>query len=343
MARTIDECAGWADDWQQLADESGSASTCHPWWALTWLRHHAACKPFVVAASENDHLLALAPLHERRAGPVRVSRFIGHGLGAVGEILTAADDPRGAAAIAEWLARDGRRITQLTNLKVGAGGHQELRTAYGPTCEISGGDRCPTIVVPDDLDTMLAVRSKRLRKNLRRGRRRLAEQHSAYEMETVTDLDRLHEVLPEVMVIYDASEAEKPRHHLLRGPEETFTQDLLETAATAGRLRLYLARVDGRPVSFDVGFTGRGRLELWLGRFDPSDAALSPGHLSLEHILRTDEARSLGTVDLGLGDDDYKLLWTDDGVETTDLLGARGRWRQRAARTVVERAAHRRD
>jgi CelD/BcsL family acetyltransferase involved in cellulose biosynthesis len=315
------ELAAIAAEWRELAAATGARIGAGPLWCRAWLAHARRGRPLVVAAFRHGALAALAPLEERGLAGLRVTRFIGHGLGCVSELLAAPGDEQAAEAC--WATVLRRRCyLQLLEYRSGAAGLVALRRA-APASSVRERDACPVVNLGHaGLDSLLAGRPKALRRTLRRGDERLAEERCRHEVEVVRDGGRLARVLHEVGEVYDAAERHAPRQHLLAPPWSPFTTALLAGAASEGRLRLFLGRVGGRPVSFDVGLVHGGRMELWLGRYHPAYARFSPGHLSMRAVVGHALAEGLAEIDMGLGDDQYKRRWAGDRYLTLDVAAA---------------------
>ncbi|MDQ6797017.1 MAG: GNAT family N-acetyltransferase [Actinomycetota bacterium] len=216
------------------------------------------------------------------------------------------------------------RLLDLLEYRERAGGIEALRRA-SPWTGVHPSDACPVTTLGSTLEQFLSQRPKGLRRTLRRSDERLATEGHHHDVEVVTGPERLKEVLPDVAAVYDAAERDRPRQHLLARPWGSFTREVLSESARLGRLRLFLGRIDGRPISFDVGFVSADRLELWLGRFDPRYRPISPGHLAMREAVHYAISTSLGEIDMGLGDDRYKRLWCNDDYRTLDVTAASSR------------------
>jgi CelD/BcsL family acetyltransferase involved in cellulose biosynthesis len=60
---------------------------------------------------------------------------------------------------------------------------------------------------------------------------------------------------------------------------------MLADTAQAGALRLFVARIDGRAVAFDIVMAAGDGLFCWVGRFDPAHRAITPGALNQKAIV----------------------------------------------------------
>ena len=341
IVSSADELGALRAQWDELADAAGATIAARPFWCLPWWRALGRGGLLVAVAERGEELLALAPLHERSLFGARVVRFLGHGVGAVSELLVRAEEEDAAAAVWREVLRPRGRSLQLVGYRDGAAGLASLRREAA-VVRAAVDDRCPVVELEGGLVTFLAGRRKRLRATLRRADERLAEEGIEHRVEVVSDPDGLEQALGEMRRVHDAADAGRRRQHLLAPPYDGFTVEMLRGASRAGRLRLFLGRLDGTVVSYDAAFVSGTRLETWLGRFDPSYRDYAPGHLSLRAMVAQGFDEGLAALDLGLGDDVYKRHWSQEGYATlvVEAAGSRpalalGRVAVRAAQTAV--------
>ncbi|WP_323792709.1 hypothetical protein, partial [Nocardioides sp.] len=103
---TLEAAEALAPEWDALADACEAGPFARPLFALTWWRTLGTGELRVVTVRQDGELVALAPLHRRRVGPLQVVRWLGHGLGTVAEALVRPDRPGADAAL--WGAATGR-------------------------------------------------------------------------------------------------------------------------------------------------------------------------------------------------------------------------------------------
>jgi CelD/BcsL family acetyltransferase involved in cellulose biosynthesis len=58
---------------------------------------------------------------------------------------------------------------------------------------------------------------------------------------------------------------------------------------------------------------------LWLSRFDPEARSYAPGHLLAEHMVNRSEELGIHALDLGPGENDYKLAWAGAAYDVATL------------------------
>ncbi len=322
VARSLDDLDRLAPQWDALADAVDAPLFSRPFWCLPWARHMTVGRPEVVAVSEGGALTGVAPVSARSIGGVELVRFLGHGLGTVSTFLTRAGDS--TARLQLWAAVLGgrRRFAQLLEYRAD---DPSRSVAPGWPNEVALHEVCPIVSCATDFDAYFSARPKKLRENLRRAERTLAAAGQHHAVELVTTPDRWREVRPEVLRVFDAAESAQPRQHMLRGPLAPFTEDFLASSAGAGRLRLFVGRVDGAAVSFGIAFAAGTTLSYWVTRFDPAFASASVGVLLLRAIIEHGFVEGFGRVDLLLGDQGHKRRWSTDGYDTLTVLAGSNR------------------
>lgn len=313
--------------WEELADLCSAGAFARPDYALTWWQHLGRGQLLVLAIHCNDQLVALAPLHQRRAGPLRITRWLGHGLGTVAEVLVHPDVPGAADAL--WSALDTRtRVLDLLETRDSGAGLVELAERGhrdGYTHRSALRDGCPTIELqPGGAEAHLAAPAhKRVRRTVRVARRRMEEAGLTWEVKVADDLDSWRTLRPAVQAVYDASEDAQPRTHLLAGDWEPFTDALLSRLFTQKRALALVGVVDGHPVCFELALLTAHTSASWIGRFAPEAAQWSPGHLLQESALDLLPLRDVRRIDLLLGEDLYKTRWATGGYKTLEITYGR--------------------
>jgi CelD/BcsL family acetyltransferase involved in cellulose biosynthesis len=305
------------EDWDELARAGSGAPFTLPAVALAWWEHLGRGRLRVTTVRDGDgRLRAVAPLHARPLGPGRALRWLGTGLGSVCEVV---GDDEAAAAVWSTIRRD---VLDLYEYPVGGTGYSALVTDASRPVHRRPMESCPVIDLDglDGLDALLAGR-KNLRKTLARADRAVEATGEPFEVEVVTAGVRLAEVLPEIESVFDAAEAARPRQHLLRAPWRDFTVAALGAAARRNQLAVFIARLGTRAVACDIDIVVGRRLGVWYGRFDPSVAELSPGHLLLRRQVRWALDHRLATVDLLVGEHEYKLRWATSSYPTVHVVG----------------------
>lgn len=127
-----------------------------------------------------------------------------------------------------------------------------------------------------------------------------------------------------------------------------FLERIAARAEKSGTLFLGTLDLDGVPIAAEFGFVCGGRLESWLGAFDPAWAALSPGRLLQEDVLQWSFEQGHQVLDLRpSGKFEYKRLWAPEEMPVASYVvpfSAAGRlyarWLDSTVRERLKTAYH---
>lgn len=320
VIRDIDRAAALAPAWDSLAERSSAQPTMTPGYVLNFWRHLGKGElAIVVALDDSGELRAVAPLHKRRLIGVNTARWIGHGTGVVGHVVSMPDDLLIRAAVWEAIAHrfaaaelvdvPQRDWDMLDGLPV-------LRTDL---------NRCPTATMKPGWelpDYLAGGPRKRARRELARTHKRLSEGNATSEIQMASSWPDVQALLAPVRSIYDAAEAETPRLHFLAGDYQTPFLHMLQDAAEHHRLDVFMATVNGEPAAFDILISVGHAGHAMLGRYDPGAREWGVGHLLIEAMAARVLDRNLQIFNLQLGDDPYKRAWSDGGEDLVRLVSA---------------------
>lgn len=158
--------------------------------------------------------------------------------------------------------------------------------------------------------------SKSLRTDLRRQRRRLAEEEGELVFTVVDDCDDALALLPELYDMHDRRWLEAGRPGTFTDPgARRFYEYLVEWMWNDGVHFSYL-RAGERIVAFHVGLVGDGHLLYYKPTFDYGLNAFSPGKIHLDCLVEHGVAEGWSGVDMLQGDEGYKRSWASDATET---------------------------
>ena len=335
---TVEEARDLAEEWSGLADACHGGPFSRPLYALAWWTELGQGSLLVVTVRHEGRLVALAPLHERRVGPLRVARWLGHGLGSVTEALVLPGHDE-AGDVLWQVAAERRRVLDLLEChedgplpRAGLPGLRDVTS--------EPRDACPVIDLIGDAEAHLALPArKRVRRTVRVARRRLEEAGLDFGVRLADDTDSLEAVLPDVRRVFDVAEAAHPKQHLLAGEWESFTTTVLREGVASGEVLVLVGYVGPDPVVFDIVFVLPTATAGWIGRFDPVASRFSPGHLLQCAGLDWAHEHGKARVDLLLGDSYYKRLWADRAYRTLHVE-AGPRTARRVLATVARLRGH---
>ncbi|HEU4702437.1 MAG TPA: GNAT family N-acetyltransferase [Conexibacter sp.] len=320
LVTDVESLDGLAAEWDALAAANGLPQLS-PAWVRAWWQHVApeGAAPRVVAVRDGDQLVGLAPFYvDRTGGGRRDYRLPGIEIAArlaplaapgrewdvaeaIGTTLTNAD-PRPDALRFEGIPIEGHWLTALRDGWPGA-----LR----PVLRVMNVDGNPLMSMAEpSFEQWLADRSSNFRQQMRRLRRRFAEQGGVSRVAskaTLADdaaaLTRLH-----------AMRWDGRGHSNLVDLGERFTAFVValgEQLLDDERFALRILELDGEPICAQLFVRAGGTTLFVNGGWDERHAALKPSLLCL--LDAVEEAFGLGVArfDLGVGVQSYKLRFAD--------------------------------
>jgi len=181
--------------------------------------------------------------------------------------------------------------------------------------------RSPYLNTAGTWDEFWAATSQRFKKTVRNVRNRLGKAGAV-------SIEEHRVVAPDSSVFADllavSERSWKAPHELAIAtmPEmPEFFRGLTARASARGWLRLWLMRLDGRPVASEFQLEADGRVHALRADFDASlPVDLSPGtHLTAEIVRALFGRETVYEYDMGPGDNEYKSRWASDAHELRRL------------------------
>jgi CelD/BcsL family acetyltransferase involved in cellulose biosynthesis len=272
-------------------------------WARIWLRHFGKeAQPWIlVTGSPPTALLALVL---KRSGPVRVLRLLGHGLSDYPGALARDEDPERWEAWGRRLRQEAHRFDLVHFGALLASEAERAAFARGMGARAASRlyERCPVIETDLPWEEFLRARSKKFRKNIRQRENHMSRLGAQVARETPT-ADLFEEVL-EV-----EREAWKWQHGLSY-TRNSSRRDFLRDLMLSGEVRheFWTCRVNGELVAFALVFPTRHRRIDYLSSFRVRFNGV--GAFLLSEMVRESCGSEFEEVDLGQGDEAYKLFWS---------------------------------
>ena len=312
-----EEAGALAPEWDELARRCAATPFATPLLSLAWWQHLGQGDLRVVVVRDADgRLVGLGPLHERRVGPIKVVRWLGHGLGTVAEALVHPDHPHAADVLWRSAAAGGRVLDLIECRESGPLPTADAFPRRRPPSVVER-DLCPVIDVRGDSDVHLqGSDNRRIRRTVTVARRRLEEAGKTFRVVVAHDRETLASLWPAVHTIFDAAEAHQPRQHLLQGAWGAFHTAVVEDGVATGAVMLQVAFIDDDPVAFEIVLLTEGTMWSWVKRFEPVSADFTPGHLLQCAGLDHASAHGYTTFDLLLGDGVHKQMWATRSYRT---------------------------
>lgn len=304
----------WLDLWRR---DPAATPFQSPQWILPWFRHFGSGEVLAVAARQNGRLDALAPtfiLRDDDEPSESLGMLIGTGNTDYLDMLTTPGAPvdeildrLAAADCAMWDLQQLRETSPL------------LSAAPPPRYEdmVEQHDACLVLSIESAGDELEKITSTHFRKKLRYYRRSL-EREGKVAIDTPAP-----ETLDEFMTaLYDLHAARwKARGlpgMLAAEVDQSFHRQVARGMLGANALRMYMLRVDERPVAIFYGFAQNATTFYYLGGYEPALQKSSPGTVIVAHAIEQAVREGMKTFDFLRGAEDYKYAW-----------GAQDRWNSR--------------
>ncbi len=338
-AELIDDlaaAAALAPAWDELA-QGASLPLCAPGWMLSWWRHMApeGSRLRIIAVRDGETLVALAPWFAGSGPRGRVDmRFLGAQISDRVDALCrpgcerdAADAIRGAISslqprpdlIAFEAVPASSRWTR--RLASGAAGRVRLARYRNSTLP------APFVTLPPEggFDAWMAGRSSNFRSQMRRMRRKLESGGGAVRM--LREPAEVSQGLAALLELHRERWSERGESGLARpGVPEL----LADAAAALGpdRLRLWIAEIDGEPISAQLFIAAGQEIKYWNGGWAEAHAALKPSMLTILAAIEDAIGRGERRMDLGVGTHEYKLRFADGEEPITwgGVIARNRRW-----------------
>jgi CelD/BcsL family acetyltransferase involved in cellulose biosynthesis len=303
------------DEWTALAERCGNPFATLEW-AATWWDHFGGDRtPLITACRRPDgRLAAILPLYLSTRGPLRLVRFIGHGVGDVlGPICTSEDAETAASALRQILAEDGQSSDLLLAERMPMDRFSGLLP--GRVMQEEANPRLP--IDGASWDEFLASCSSNLRGQIRRKRRKLEREHGS-RFRLADDREHLNEDFDSLLRLHSARWGES---QAFSGRRSAFHRDFAARAFERGWLRLWFLEVDGRAVAAWYGLRF-GNVEWYYqsGR-DPEWDRWSVGLVLLTRTMQAAFDDGMWTYAFLRGDEEYKRRFAthDAGLVTVGV------------------------
>jgi hypothetical protein len=197
-----------APSWDALAGATAATFSSRPAYCIAWYRHLGKGRLAIVTAHRGERLVAVGAFHLRRVAGVEMVRWLGHGLGPVGELVVDPDDREAGAAVWKAVASP-RRVLELVEYRQGGEGLAALRRSADWDAHLVVHELCPVIELTD-VRSIEELQRPALRRMLVRARRKLGDELTLPRSTVVTGRAELEAILPELTELYARAEDATP-------------------------------------------------------------------------------------------------------------------------------------
>lgn len=308
-------------EWDELAILN-ALPLMAPDWILPWLRRLAptGAEPRVVVIHERDELVGIAPFYvvcDGARGRIDY-RLPGIELGArLAPLARPGREWEVAEAVAHTLAAATPRpdLVALESLPPASTWLTALREAWPgrirPFIRIYHLHGSPTVSLSEGtFESWLAGRSASFRKNCRRRGRMLAAASGTLRLGSVETLAADIETL---MRLHTERWSQRGASSLTARADRL--PGMLEEAGSAltpsGRFRIWIMEIEGQPIWANLFLAAGGELLAVNSGWDEQWAQMSPPLLGMLHAIEDAFQRGERRLDLGIGDDPFKLQFAD--------------------------------
>lgn len=320
--------AEWTD---LLADSDADCVFLTREWLETWWQHFSAGRTLAVATvRRHSRLLAIAPFftERKRFGgtmPYQSLQFLGSGI--IGSdyldvVIRQGHEPQVSRSLAEYFQRR-RLVMTLTHMHakgyLAAGLVNELEQA-GWTVQQSPIEVCPHIPLAGHTwESYLASLGPQHRYNFNR---RLKNLHKlgTLTFDRVEREPQRREALQTLIDLHNLRWDERGGSETMRSPAiHAFHDAFSRIALERGWLRLFVLRLDGRPIGALYGLRYGRRFYFYQSGFDPAFRQQSVGLVTMGLAIKQALAEGVEDYDLLHGTEGYKFLWTSQSHELIRL------------------------
>jgi CelD/BcsL family acetyltransferase involved in cellulose biosynthesis len=306
------EVAALAPGWDRIA-VAASRPFCAPGWALAWWRHAApaGAKLRLVAVHDGEELIGVGPFFVVRG---RYETLSAHLSPPAGPIAVPDREAEVGAAIAAALAEASPRPAPLrledqlgdrivTGHILGAWPSRSPWVLEAPPVPL------PAVVFAGlDFDGWLATKSSKFRQETRRLRRRLDDAGGVFRLVDAAGLDTAIDAFVELNGA--RWEGHGGSNAVIPGLREMLV-DAAAELLPSGRLRIYVAEVEGRIIAVNILVAAGTEVCGWNSGFDPAWGKFSPSLLLTLHAVAEAIGRGEERMGLGPGAGAYKLRMAD--------------------------------
>lgn len=331
------------DEWESLAVRTGASPFLRPGYLAVWRGAFGGTAPELVTARRGPELVGAIAIVRRRGRVEPPGNFETPAVG-----IVSSDTAAEAAIVREMLSAAWREV-RLDHLPDSGGLRplleaEAVRSGFRVVTQV--GMRSPVVDTRDGWDEYWASRSRNLRHNVERCRRR-ADEMGGVALEVLAPGrpgDGLDALLDDVFAVEGSGWKTREGTAIVNDPTtRLYYTTLARWAASEGWLRLSFLRVGDRIAASCLSVEAHGtHYALKIG-YDEGFRRISPGHLVLHGLIRRTFGTGLRRFDFAGHDEAYKLSWAtsvdEHRVVTLFPRTVPGRLAHRLRRARV-RAAH---
>jgi CelD/BcsL family acetyltransferase involved in cellulose biosynthesis len=323
---TIEDAARFAQlepEWDSLLHESDADGLFLTWsWVVSWWKHLAAdCKLRIMIVRRGNELIAVAPFALQPASvqnlpPVAALQFLGSGVAGsdyLDLIVRRGHEDATIELLAEHLMASGRALALMRMRPAGPAAAliERLRRrrwhAWQGTTET-----CPYVSLRGHtFESYLGTLGAEHRYGFRRKLARLEKRH-APSFDLVRSEEERRESLAILFALHERRWRPRGDAGAFSTPElRAFHEDVSRLTLAEGWLRLWVLRLEGKPVAALYGFLRERTFSFYQSGFDPEFGRESVGMVLLGVAVRAAIEDGADELDLLHGTERYKAHWAN--------------------------------
>ena len=293
-------------------------------WLGTWWKHFAGQRTLaLVTLRRQGRLLGIAPMycHDKTFGgvmPHRAMDFLATGV--VGSdyldvVIRRGHEQEVSRSLAEYFQRE-RIVLTLSHVNKSwhaASGMVAALTQAGWTIHRSVIETCPYLSLRGHTwESYMASLGSAHRYNFNRRLKNLHKQGTLV-FDLVEKEDQRQEALQMLLDLHNRCWDERGGSQAMQSPQELAFHDAFSRLALErGWLRLFVLRLDGRPLGALYGFRYGGRFYFYQSGFDPAYRQYSVGLVTMGLAIQHAIMEGAEEYDFLHGTESYKYLWTSE-------------------------------
>jgi CelD/BcsL family acetyltransferase involved in cellulose biosynthesis len=303
---------GLADEWAGLATRLTAPPHLQSGWAEAWWRAFGQGTPELRSLRREGRLVGILPIARRNKLLESPANYHTPGFGLL------AEDPAAAAALAGELFDDAPTHVSMTSLDPDGESLEAFRIAAedaGYRVVTRPFTRSLYLDVKGDWQGYESALSHNLLRDLRKSARNL-EREGKVTVDVVRGGEHLEARMREAFIV-EASGWKGAAGTAIQSDPSThrFYIAIGRWAADCGTLRLYMLRVDRRPLAMCFALQEHGICQLLKAGYDPAFGAYSPGKLLMHAMFRDCFESGVQRIELNGDAEPYKLSWANESHE----------------------------
>ena len=305
-----------------LLDRTAAPFCAQPMWLAAWYARSRA-RPLAVIAEYGGTTVGLACLAIHQTGPLRTITLAGDGPSDYGRLPV--KDESVAAALADGMLAvlahiHGPWRLRLAQLPSADPVARALLEAL-PGARLTPGQGCPAMTFGPDrrLEALISAKARRA---ARRGWARLDHAGVRVRVDRIREPARISNLLPEIVALHRARDhALGRRSDLDQSSRRAFYADMVQGLCEAGRLDVWVLRLDDALGAFVIGVQDRTSYRTMDARIGDLWPSTSPGQLlRTEMITALLADPTLTELDWMRGESRNKMQHATHVVPTEHLL-----------------------